>query len=272
MCSRQLTVVPEIPGWDSWLTALERRHLADLRMSEVARALRALSSTYVERRGQARGRALDGAGKRAAFALFYAPIHFMLVHAIVAQLGPAEHATEVIDLGCGTGVAGAAWALSSERPARIAGIDVHPWTLAEARWTYRILGLRGVARRGDLARVRLPAQGDAIIAAYTLNELAEPVRSRLLHDLVRAAERDVRVLIVEPISTAAVPWWPEWREAFQRIGGRADEWRFRIPLPDLVKRLDQAAALHHDELTGRSLYCASKSGRGPVRTDTIALG
>src|SRR4051794_34952504 len=61
----------------TWLDALDQRHLADLTSSEVARALRALSSCYVERRARlATGGALDSAGKRAAFALFYAPLHF----------------------------------------------------------------------------------------------------------------------------------------------------------------------------------------------------
>ncbi|MBA3888795.1 MAG: hypothetical protein H0X67_24180, partial [Acidobacteria bacterium] len=59
----------------AWLEALEGRHLSDLTPAEVARALRALSSCYVERRSKlARGGALDSAGKRAAFALFYAPL------------------------------------------------------------------------------------------------------------------------------------------------------------------------------------------------------
>src|SRR5437899_2677183 len=54
----------------AWMAALEARHLAELTFSEVSRALRALSSAYVERRAKlARGAALDGAGKRAAFAL-----------------------------------------------------------------------------------------------------------------------------------------------------------------------------------------------------------
>src|SRR5438477_258532 len=53
-----------------WMAALEARHLAQLTFSEVSRALRALSSTYVERRQKlAAGAALSGAGKRAAFAL-----------------------------------------------------------------------------------------------------------------------------------------------------------------------------------------------------------
>jgi hypothetical protein len=49
---------------------LEARHLADLEFREVSKALRALSSTYVERRDRlAAGAALGTAGKRAAFAL-----------------------------------------------------------------------------------------------------------------------------------------------------------------------------------------------------------
>ena len=45
--------------------------------------------------------------------------------------------------------------------------------------------------------------------------------------------------------------------AFTRIGGRADEWRFPIQLPDWLARLDRAAGLRHDELTARSIYVGS---------------
>jgi hypothetical protein len=38
--------------FQSWLADLERRHLADLRFSEVTRGLRALSSTCVQRRAR----------------------------------------------------------------------------------------------------------------------------------------------------------------------------------------------------------------------------
>ena len=43
--------------FDQWLRDLEAKHLADLTFPEVSRALRALSSTYVERRS----RLTDGA-------------------------------------------------------------------------------------------------------------------------------------------------------------------------------------------------------------------
>src|SRR5882672_8691975 len=101
---------------DAWLSALEARHLADLTFPEVSRSLRALSATYVERRDRLReGAALAGAGKRAAFALFYGPLHYLLVREIVRAIPEATGGAvlsgppTLIDLGCGTGAAGAAW-------------------------------------------------------------------------------------------------------------------------------------------------------------------
>ena len=92
----------------AWLEALERRHLADLTLSEVARALRALSSCYVERRARlAEGGALSSKGKRAAFALFYGPQHFLVTQAILGALPSAtDNVAGLVDLGCGTGAAG----------------------------------------------------------------------------------------------------------------------------------------------------------------------
>ena len=78
------------PLTSAWLEALERRHLADLTLSEVARALRALSSCYVERRDKlAEGGALSSKGKRAAFALFYGPQHLLITREILKALPPA---------------------------------------------------------------------------------------------------------------------------------------------------------------------------------------
>ena len=75
-----------------WIAELEARHLADLTFSEVSTALRAVSSAYVERRAKlARGAALSGTGKRAAFALFYGPLHYLLLRHIVAAI-PARNA------------------------------------------------------------------------------------------------------------------------------------------------------------------------------------
>jgi hypothetical protein len=236
-----------------WMAALEARHLADLTFPEVSRALRALSSTYVERRHRlAEGAALAGAGKRAAFALFYGPLHYLLVREIVRVLpgATASASTLLVDLGCGTGAAGAAWASVCDRPPQLIGIDRHPWALAEALETYRAFGLSARTQRVDVAIARLPSS--AILAAFTVNELGDAARDALLPRLLDRASNGGRVLIVEPV--ARFTWWNRWRAAFAAAGGRDDEWRIRVELPPIVAKLDRAAGLHHQELTARSLW------------------
>src|SRR5829696_8307730 len=101
-------------AFQAWLAALEERHLANFTPAEVGRALRALSSCYVERRSRlAAGAALEGAGKRAAFALFYAPLHFQVTLHVIGRLVGAADVDAIVDLGCGTGAAGAAWAAAT---------------------------------------------------------------------------------------------------------------------------------------------------------------
>jgi len=246
---------------NEWLAALEERHLADLTFAEAARALRALSATYVERRDRlARRGALDTAGKRAAYALFYSPLHFLTVQQIVTALSlPAAPVRHVIDLGCGAGAAGAAWASALAPPAGVSGIDTHPWAVAEAAFTYRMCGVRGDTRRGDAARLVIPRQADGVIAGWILNELSDDAREDVKGELLEAVARGAQVLIVEPIARRAAPWWPDWVTAFAHAGARADEWRFRVELPDLLKRFDHAAGLRHDELKARSLCCYQRS-------------
>lgn len=245
---------------EQWLTALDERHLADLTLSEVTRALRALSSCYVERRDKlATGGALDGAGKRAAFALFYGPQHFVITREIVRELlGPvAERGSRtglVVDLGCGTGTAGAAAALETGASA-VEGFDVNPWAAREANWTYRSLGLRGRATVANLARVKLQAgPGDLLLAAYTINELPEHVRGQVLERLLQARDRGADILVIEPIGRKVNRWWDSWARAFVAAGGREDEWRFRVPLPPRQRALAKAAGLDVQALPARSLF------------------
>lgn len=245
---------------DAWLAALETRQLADLKFAEVTRALRALSSAYVERRrAMARGAALDSAGKRAAFALFYGPLHFLTIQHIVRAIGADRDApATVLDAGCGTGVAGAAWALACDTRPRVAGIDRHPAAVEEARWTYRQLHIDGTARTGDIARLRMPhgtaVSRSAIVAGYALNELPDAVRVRAWEALCTAAKSGARVLVVEPIARWAAPWWDAAAARAKSLGGRSDEWRFSAALPSIVERLDRAAGLNHREITARSIY------------------
>src|SRR5687767_15978293 len=116
-------------AFDTWIHDLETRHLSELRFAEVSRALRALSSTYIERRRTIHhGAALAGAGKRAAFALFYGPLHYLIVNEVVRSLEAAVPGPSVlVDLGCGTGAAGAAWAGHFASPRSAIAIDRNPW-------------------------------------------------------------------------------------------------------------------------------------------------
>jgi SAM-dependent methyltransferase len=244
--------------FERWLRETEQRHLADLTFPQLSSGLRALSSTYVERRQRlGEGGALNGAGKRAAFALFYGPLHFLLVRAIVQQLPGALRAireTTLIDLGCGTGAAGAAWATACDRAPRVVGIDRHPWVLGEAARTYRGFELAARTIKGDIASVALPKGPALILAAFALNELADASRDGLMQRLLERAAGGDRVLIVEPIAGFVARWWDRWRGAIEQMGGRADEWRFRMELPAIVSKLDRAAKLDHRELTARSLF------------------
>ena len=239
-----------------WLAALEKRHLANFRVAEVTRALRALSSAYVQRRQRlAAGAALDSAGKRAAFALFYGPLHLLTIAHIIESIGAQSPTpTDIVDLGCGTGVAGAAWALCAGGTPRISGLDRHPWAVEESRWTYQQFGLRGQVRISDLRRPPALGPRAAAVAAYTMNELAVERRQMLESHLLAAAGRGTRVLVVEPIARGVAPWWDETAARVKALGGRADEWRFPAVLPPLIGLLDKSAGLHHQELTARSLY------------------
>jgi len=240
---------------NSWLLALEERHLANLTFSEVTRALRALSSTYVERRhALKRGAALDSAGKRAAFALFYGPLHLLTVRHVVAAIAARVSGGVIVDLGCGTGTAGAGWALEQGTDVKVSGLDRHRVAVEEARWTYSQLGVRGSARHGDAARTHVPAHATAVLAAYLLNEVDDATRARVWATLRAAADRGAQVLVVEPISRALTPWWNGLAREAIVAGGRADDWRFNVTLPTIVERLDRAAGLKHRELTARSLY------------------
>jgi methyltransferase family protein len=245
-------------SFDAWIAGLESRHFAELTFPEVSRALRALSSAYVERRQTlAEGAALDGAGKRAAFALFYAPLHYLLIDYITGHLPGARRSPgTLVDLGCGTGASGAAWAGAFEKPPRVIAVDRHPWAVAEAAHTYRAFGVSASVRRGDLAAMRLPEGRAAILAAFALNELAGAAREALLPRFIERAGRGDCVLVVEPLARAVAPWWKPWQQAFEAAGGRADEWRIRVELPPVVAKLDRAAGLNHREITGRSLWLA----------------
>jgi hypothetical protein len=245
--------------FDAWMRSLEERHLADLTFPQASSALRALSAAYVERRAKlGEGTALNSAGKRALFALFYGPLHYLLVQKIVQTLpGATAPVPSLVDLGSGSGASGAAWATSLARPPRVVAIDRHPWAVEETARTYREFGLACRALRGDIVSAPLGGGPTAMLAAFALNELPDAGREALMARLLDRAARGDRLLIVEPIAGFVARWWDRWRARVEAVGGRADQWRFPLELPPIVAKLDRAAGLDHRELTGRSFYVGS---------------
>ena len=202
-----------------WLTTLEARHLADLRVPEVTRALRALSSAYVERRHKVtEGATLDSAGKRAAFALYYAPLHFLTVSRALRALDAAVPPA-IVDLGCGTGAAGAAWGVLDESRPRVLGIDRHPWAAAEAARTYRHFGLQATTKVTDAVRLPRLTGRTGVVAAYLLNELQGDARERLVTALLNAAAAGHAVLVMSRLPGRSPPGGTRSPRARRRRGG-----------------------------------------------------
>lgn len=226
------------------------RWTRELTHAEIARALKALSRDYVQRRGRLRGEALTGKGKQAAFALYYAPRHFVIVREVLAALDAPVPPT-VIDLGCGTGVAGAAWALRGG--ASVVGVDLDSNVLQEAVHTWREMGVRGGGVKAHIAKYRWPKPPVGIVAAFTINELDEADRERLWRELERQLQGGSRLLILEPLATRIAPWWQEWARRVTGLGGRADEWHFDVELPERVHLLGKSASLRPERLGARTL-------------------
>lgn len=253
--------------FDNWIDKLFERWLSELTHQEVARALKVLSRDYVQRRTRLRGKALEGRGKQAAFALYYAPRHFVIVReALKALDSPTDSPREIIDLGCGSGVAGAAWALHSG--GNVVGVELDPEILREAAFTFKDLGVRGGGVRCHIAKYRWPKPPVGIVAAFTVNELDEQDRERLWRELDKQVKGGSRVLILEPLSTRITPWWQDWSERVAAMGGRADEWHFDVALPERVHLLGKSAGLKPDKLGARTLWLEPRpKGRGVAEGD-----
>jgi len=253
-----------------YFDVLEKRHLANLTRAEFTRAVRALSVRYVERRGQLPTRSpLDSAGKRAAFGLFYAPLHMLTVEAAVREVVPTARPTHLVDLGCGTGVCSAAWAMTLAEPRpSIDGYDLHPWALEEARWNWRTLGLQGRAVRLDavtalerLVKARPSLAGTGIVAGWAVNELEPPARDRMLALVDRAVTTGAVFLMLEPLARGIAPWWEAWERALAPHGVVSGDYKFDIELPPRLAEFSASAGFSNRALGARVL-CAP----APVRS------
>jgi hypothetical protein len=250
-----------------FLEALERRHLANLTRPEFTKAVRALSIRYVERRGQLPTRSpLDSAGKRAAFGLFYAPLHMLTVEAAVAAVAADARPTHLIDLGCGTGVCSAAWAMSLPAPRpSIDGYDLHPWALDEARWNWRTLGLQGRAVRLDavaaMERVvssRSSLAGHGIVAGWAVNELEAPGRERLRLAVTTAISKGASFLMLEPLARGVAPWWDDWTRALTPFGVVSGDYKFDVNLPPRLAEFSDGAGFNARTLAARVMWVPSR--------------
>jgi hypothetical protein len=240
-----------------YLEALLERHLKDLKFSEVTRALRALSAGYVEKREEGGlARALDGRGKRAAFALYYGATHLLATQALVRELdlgfSGGGRAT-ILDLGCGTGVCGAAWALESRAPTHVVGVDRSSFALHEARWTCQALRLKGETSRSITETLESIRRPEGIVIGWTLNELDDGRRAPIADRLVPWISKGSRLLVIEPVSKRVAPWWDEWAGRFPKERCSVLEKRLRLDLPPKIALLARSAGLGTDAMVVRVL-------------------
>jgi hypothetical protein len=266
--TRTPSSVPLPPIVDAWADAVLDRHMGGMTTSEFLKAVRALSARYVERRSELGARSpIDSAGKRAAFAGFYAPLHLVTTwHACRALSVTVEAGARIVDLGCGTGVCAAAAALAAGTSASIVGVDIDAWSLGEAAWNWRTLGLAGRTSRGQMIapaprRPRAPER-DLYVLGWSANELPPDGRDRLLDGLVTRTASGASLLVLEPVARSAAPWWPAWAERVTASGGRADEWAFDVPLPGRLRELDRAAGFRRDTLGVRTLFVPGRHAPG----------
>ena len=276
-------------AFDAWVEDAIARHTAELAFREIRRGAQALSWLYVERRGEVdlAARTIDGRGKRAALASYYAPLHFLTAHHALAAIGATRlaGAARLFDVGAGTGASGAAVARALGVTDATA-IDRSGFALAEARRTYAAFGLLVRSVRGRVPE-RLPRaeRGDVWVLGWSANEMAEPERAALLERIARAIGFGARIVLLEPLAGAAVPWWREWRETLTPLGVAELESKTPIARPEWIARLDQATGLDHRVLGARLLvgplastwgqtpdvdFSASARGSRPPRTAPTA--
>jgi SAM-dependent methyltransferase len=256
----------EAAAFDAWLAATVARYVPPLVFAEVRKGVQALSSLYVERRREGRlgSRATDGEGKRAALASFYAPLHLLVAHAAArAFLAPPNGTTprRIVDLGCGTGAAGAGVALAFARPPAVLAIDASGWALGEAQRTHRAFGLTGRMRRGTLPEA-LPRAlpGDCLVLGWFLNELGDAPRETLLAAIEASCARGASLLLLEPLARGVAPWWDAAARRLSRAGVTSHEVKIAPERPDWIERLDDAAGLDHREVGARVL-CRPEESR-----------
>ena len=244
-------------AFERWVTGSSARALESLTFAEIRKGAQALSSLYVERRGEGRvaERSVEGRGKRAAFATYYAPLHFLATAGVVLQAGEEflSEVERVHDLGCGTGAAGAAVAALAARPIELRGLDRSGWALAEAKQSYAEFGARARVKRGTLPRdwPRKLGPGDLVVLGWMVNELADAQRDQVLEAAGRAVEGGAKLLLLEPLAGRVSPWWSEWSPRFEALSIAPGQCKWQIARPGWIAQLDKASLLNHRSIGAR---------------------
>lgn len=237
--------------FDAWLAGVLER-AAPLSFTDVRKGVQALSQRYVERRAPAD--ALGSAAKRAAFASYFAGLHFLTAFGVARALPGAFSAgvARVVDLGAGNAAASAGVACAFAQPPTLLALERSAFAAAEARATLRAFGLRG-----DVRRVSLPAglpklgRGDLALAGWFLNECDDASRARIVAALEDGLAAGAHLLVLEPLAGRIVPWWDALAAALRPLGAASGSVRWRMQLPEWIARMDRAAKLDHGELGAR---------------------
>ena len=249
--------------FDAWLTDTVKRHSRKLEFREIRQGVRALSSLWLERRagGELARRAIEGHGKRAALASYFAALHFLTLHHTLEHLGDTTLSgiRRIFDLGCGTGACGAALGAAVPTRTTVFGVDRSAWVLGEARRTWSHFGLRQHTRRAELPE-GMPegSRGDLLMLGWVVNEIDAGPREELRKALRAVLGRGARVLIAEPLARSVSPWWESWCEA---LDARSEIVKLRIERPAWIEEMDRASGLDHSTLGARVLL-AGPTTRG----------
>ncbi len=208
-----------------------------------------------------------GEGKKAAFATYYGPLHFLTVYPVVADWlkncpNPPER---ILDLGCGTGACGAAIALALQHtfpdlaPPEVSCLDQSPWALGEAKKTYRAFGLEAKTKKGTLPRdFPRTRKADCIVLGWAVNELSRESNTVLLSKLASALQEPLTIFIFEPLSSKLSPWWDSWASRLSPAGVISKIFKTEQERPKWIEKLDHASGLDHRILGARVLHSAGQ--------------
>ncbi|UCF67872.1 MAG: hypothetical protein JSV80_00835 [Acidobacteriota bacterium] len=272
-CSRRrVWIIAQLPyltgpargSFDAWLEGNLARQLETLTFTEIRKGVQALIALYTERppHPQLAQRALEGRGKRAALATYFAALHFLTAHHATVMVEPqrTQRLGRMVDLGCGTGASGAAVAASLGCP-RVWGVDRSRWALDEAINTWACFGLEGRAVKASLPHgFPRTSVGDLLVIGWLAGELEEGERVGLLSRVRAALRRGSSLLLLEPPSASRHAWWPAWLEALSPLGVRDELIRVAIERPRFVREMDTAARLDHQVIGAQVLVGGGGAG------------